>query len=104
MEMSKKKRLSSWRTFENLQTFPFLLDVQDFLHEKGAADLADEVDAQVLQELTVGKFCYLLELFEKGPEEAIIAWRDVLARVQREYESRAVDCMSYDATLEPHSA
>lgn len=89
---------------DSLNLVQFLLDVQDLLQEKGAADLADEVDVQVLQELTVGRFFYLLELFEKGPEEAVIAWRDVLARVQREYESRTMDCMSYDATLEPHSA
>jgi thioester reductase-like protein len=88
---------------DSLTLVEFLLDIKQLLQEKGAIDLVDAVDAQLLQQLTVAEFFALLDQCESMPDRSIAGWLHALRRIQQEYETQVQDCMRSDAILEPHS-
>jgi len=87
--------------FDSLMLVRLLSDTKDLLQENGAADLVEEVNIQLLQQLTVSDFFWLLDQFEKNPARAKPAWQSILTRAQSEYDSRLAKVMWSSATGEP---
>ena len=85
---------------DSLTFVRFLLDIQHLLEEHGAADLAEEVDLQLLQRLTVNEFFCLLDQFESDPDSAAASWRLVVRRARHEYDTHVRECMRSDARFE----
>ena len=77
-----------------------ILDIEQLLEQRGAADLVHEVDARLLQHLTVAEFFSLLDQFEEASDRPIAALRSVLQRVKQEHERHERECMESDAELE----
>ena len=88
---------------DSLALVRFLLDIQLLLEEHGASDLAEEVDLELLQQLTVKDFVSLLDQFESNPVSATASWRLVVHRAKHEYNNRVRERMRSDARFaHPH--
>jgi thioester reductase-like protein len=85
---------------DSLTLVTMVLDIEQLLEKRGAADLIHEVDARLLQHLTVAKLFSLLDQFEETSDELIAALRSVLRRVKQDHESHERECMEADAELE----
>lgn len=87
--------------FNSLMLTELLLEFEGVLEECGAADLVDEIDASLLQRLTIAEFSRLLDLLEGGNETSIAACRSELRRARSAFESEIHSRMRSDARLSP---
>jgi thioester reductase-like protein len=74
-------------------------DLQALLEEHGAGELAEEVNARLLQRLTVAEFFQLMRQFGEGAELPLQALRQALDQVSAEYEAYETAQMRADARL-----
>jgi thioester reductase-like protein len=74
-------------------------DLQAFLEEHGAAELAEEVNTRLLQRLTVAEFFGLMRKFGDGSGQPLDALRRALDQISTEYEAHEAAQMRADAQL-----
>ena len=87
--------------FNSLMLMEVLLEFECALEERGAADLVEEIDASLLQRLTIAEFSRLLNLLEDGSQSAIAACRSELRGARSHFESEIHSRMRSDAQLSP---
>jgi thioester reductase-like protein len=87
--------------FDSLMLVELLLEFEGVLEECGAASLVEEIDASLLQRLTIAEFSRLLDLLEDGSQPAIAACRSELRRARSDFESEIHARMRSDAQLSP---
>jgi Male sterility protein len=75
------------------------LEFETALGECGATDLVEEIDASLLQRLTIAKFSHLLDLLEDGSQRGIAACRSELRRARSDFDTEIHSRMRSDAQL-----
>jgi len=84
---------------DSLSLVTLLMDIERFLEEHGAGELIDEVDARLLQRLTVAEFFAILGRFDKS-DAPIATLRHLLQQIKQGNEVYERDCMQSDAHLD----
>jgi thioester reductase-like protein len=74
-------------------------DLQALLEERGAGELADEVNTRLLQRMTVAEFFGLMRQFGDGSGQPLDALRRALDEISAEYEALEAAQMRADARL-----
>jgi thioester reductase-like protein len=82
---------------DSLGMVTLLDDIEQLLKDHGAADLLSEIDARLLQQLTVAELFSLFNGLENFSGERIGALHDVLKKLRREHERLQNECMRRDA-------
>ncbi|HEX9636018.1 MAG TPA: thioester reductase domain-containing protein [Acidobacteriota bacterium] len=85
---------------DSLTLVQLIEDIKTLLEERGAAELIPELDAKLLQRLTVADFFSLLDRLEAVPEPPVAEQRDFLRRAQQEHGAYEQERMRSDARLE----
>jgi thioester reductase-like protein len=67
------------------------------LTEHGATDLLSEIDARLLQQLTIAELFSLFNGLEEVSQGRVAALQTVLKKLRQEHEELQRDCMRYDA-------
>jgi thioester reductase-like protein len=84
---------------DSLTLAQLLVDLERVLDEHGASDLIDDIDATLLQKLTVTDFSRVLDQLADGSDHAIAACGADLRRIRGELESEICAQMRVDSTL-----
>jgi thioester reductase-like protein len=74
-------------------------DLRALLEEHGAGELAEDVNARLLQRLTVAQFFRLMRQFGEGSGQPLDALRQALDEISAEYETHEAAQMRADARL-----
>ena len=82
---------------DSLGMVTLLDDIEQLLKDLGATDLLSEIDARLLQQLTVAELFSLFHGLEKFSEERVGALHDILKKLRREHERLQHDAMRRDA-------
>lgn len=74
-------------------------EIRELLKEKGAGQLADQVDIRSIQQVTIAELFRLAEQFERSPGAAVLQVRHTLSRVQKKHRKREEKLMHTDRKL-----
>lgn len=84
---------------DSLDLVLFHHQLKDLLAQNGAGELAEQIDMQSVQHLTVAELFRLASRFERAPETAIAHIHHELIRIREEQCSVEQDTMARDKTL-----
>ncbi|HEU4507181.1 MAG TPA: thioester reductase domain-containing protein [Pyrinomonadaceae bacterium] len=82
---------------DSLGMVTLLDDIESVLKDHGATDLLSQIDARLLQQLTVAELFSLFSGLESFSRERVDALHDILKRLRREHERLQRDQMKRDA-------
>lgn len=85
---------------DSLSLVTLLMDIERLFEERGATELIQEVDARLIQRLTVAEFFAILDQLEKVSDAPIAAFRRVLQRIKQDNEAYERHRMQADAQLD----
>jgi thioester reductase-like protein len=99
--MPRKSTTFAEMGIDSLMLAELLFDIETVLAEQGAHALIAEIDAPLLQRLTIADFEGLLDRLEEPTPDAIAACRAELRRIRTDSDSSIQTRMRADATLAP---
>ncbi len=105
-ELKRKYGLQGTETYslgkaglESVDLVVLMHDIKDLLKDKGAAQLANQIDIRLIQEISILELFELVDQFENSSALAIIRLKNMLARLQKEHQEFERKMMLSDVKL-----
>jgi len=84
---------------DSIDLVVFMHEIKELLKEKGAAQLASQVDIRLIQQITIAQLFGLAREFERSAGTAVRQVRHFLDRFGAEYRERELQMMREDAKM-----
>ncbi|MBK8493325.1 MAG: AMP-binding protein [Saprospirales bacterium] len=105
-ELKRKYGLQGTETYslgkaglESLDLVVLMHDIKELLKDKGADELAKQIDIRLIQEISILELFELVDQFDNSSALAIIRLKNMLGKLQKEHQAFERKMMLSDVTL-----